>query len=265
MKIRDIQIENADLFDFVPTLPDLSIDLLLTDPPYNVSVKQTSLPPTTRTGYNFGDWDFNFDIYKYLSLALPKVKKAALIYCGMKQIGIVHKALVEADFTFRRLLVTIKPSAIPVNLKVIYPSVLDYTVYATRNVVKTTFNLPPNKSYIPPYFYNTFVSKHWIHPTMKPPSIINQLIATHSNPGDLVADFCAGSGTTVYACDSLNRRFIGCEREPKYYDYIVKQLQKPTLDDFLKPEQNNSDGNLSDPKPTQDLLFEYETRKSRKP
>jgi DNA modification methylase len=94
---------------------------------------------------------------------------------------------------------------------------------------------------------------------MKPPSIINQLIATHSNPGDLVADFCAGSGTTIYACDSHNRRFIGCEKEPKYYDYIVKQLQKPTLDDFLKPEQNNKDGNLSNSEPIKTPLFEYET------
>jgi site-specific DNA-methyltransferase (adenine-specific) len=65
-----------------------------------------------------------------------------------------------------------------------------------------------------------------LHPTQKPVELYEYLIRTYTNPGDTVLDFCMGSGTTGEACKNLNRRFIGIEKEQKYYDIAKERLLK---------------------------------------
>jgi len=57
-----------------------------------------------------------------------------------------------------------------------------------------------------------------LHPTQKPLALIEWLIATYSNSGDVVLDNCMGSGTTGLACKNLGRKFIGIELDQKYFD-----------------------------------------------
>ena len=52
-----------------------------------------------------------------------------------------------------------------------------------------------------------------LHPTQKPLELCEWLIKTYSNEGDLVLDFCMGSGTTPLACKNTNRRYIGVEKD----------------------------------------------------
>ena len=56
-----------------------------------------------------------------------------------------------------------------------------------------------------------------IHPTQKPVTLMEYLIKTYTNPGDVVLDNCMGSGTTGVACKNTGRRFIGIERDPVYF------------------------------------------------
>lgn len=65
-----------------------------------------------------------------------------------------------------------------------------------------------------------------VHPTQKPVELMKYLVNTYTNEGDIVLDFCAGSGSTGVACRELNRKFIGIEKEQKYYDIMVKRLQE---------------------------------------
>ncbi len=62
------------------------------------------------------------------------------------------------------------------------------------------------------------------HPTQKPVALMEYLIKTYSNEGDTVLDFCMGSGTTGVACKTLNRNFIGIEKEKEYFDIAVKRI-----------------------------------------
>ena len=64
-----------------------------------------------------------------------------------------------------------------------------------------------------------------IHPTQKPVALFEYLIKTYTNEGDLVLDNCAGSGTTGVACQNLNRNYILIEKDPKYYEIILKRLE----------------------------------------
>ena len=56
-----------------------------------------------------------------------------------------------------------------------------------------------------------------VHPTQKPVALFEYLIKTYTNPGDLVLDNCAGSGTTAVACKQTGRRFICIEKDPDYW------------------------------------------------
>ena len=63
-----------------------------------------------------------------------------------------------------------------------------------------------------------------LHSTQKPVALMEYLIKTYSNEGDLVLDNCAGSGTTGEACDNLGRGWILMEKEEKYIEVIKNRL-----------------------------------------
>lgn len=62
------------------------------------------------------------------------------------------------------------------------------------------------------------------HPTEKPVDLLEWLIQTYSNEGDLVLDSCMGVGSTGVACLNTKRRFVGIELDPKYYELARKRL-----------------------------------------
>jgi len=63
-----------------------------------------------------------------------------------------------------------------------------------------------------------------IHPTQKPVALMEYLIKTYTNEGDLVLDNCMGSGTTGVACKNLGRDFIGIELDEKYFEIATKRI-----------------------------------------
>lgn len=62
------------------------------------------------------------------------------------------------------------------------------------------------------------------HPTQKPIALMEYLIRTYTNEGDTVLDNCMGSGTTGVAARQAGRRFIGIERDEKYFDICVERI-----------------------------------------
>jgi len=63
-----------------------------------------------------------------------------------------------------------------------------------------------------------------LHPTQKPVALMEYLIKTYSNEGDTVLDFVMGSGTTGVACKNLNRKFIGIEKDEKYFQVAKERI-----------------------------------------
>ena len=63
-----------------------------------------------------------------------------------------------------------------------------------------------------------------LHPTQKPVELLEWLVKTYSNEGDIILDNCMGSGTTGEACLKLNRNFIGIELDTKYFNICKNRL-----------------------------------------
>jgi site-specific DNA-methyltransferase (adenine-specific) len=69
-----------------------------------------------------------------------------------------------------------------------------------------------------------------LHPTQKPVALYEYLIKTYTNEGDTVLDFTMGSGTTGVAAVALGRSFIGIEKEQKYFDIATRRINQTQLE-----------------------------------
>ena len=82
-----------------------------------------------------------------------------------------------------------------------------------------------------PRSYQYFKSVHTangnrLHPSQKPIDLLEYLIKTYTDEGDMVLDFTMGSGSTGVACQNTNRNYIGIEIEPEYYQIAEERLQE---------------------------------------
>ena len=68
------------------------------------------------------------------------------------------------------------------------------------------------------------IRKGSLHPTQKPVDLLEYLIKTYTNEGETVLDFTMGSGSTGVACKNTNRRFIGIEKDEKYYEIARQRI-----------------------------------------
>lgn len=62
------------------------------------------------------------------------------------------------------------------------------------------------------------------HPTQKPVALLEYLIKTYTNEGELVLDFTMGTGTIGVACKNLNRKFISIELDKEYYNVAKRRI-----------------------------------------
>lgn len=65
-----------------------------------------------------------------------------------------------------------------------------------------------------------------VHPTQKPVALLEYLIKTYTNEGEIVLDNCMGSGSTGVACVNTNRNFIGIELDEKYFNIAKERIEK---------------------------------------
>ena len=72
---------------------------------------------------------------------------------------------------------------------------------------------------------NLSKDKSGLHPTQKPIELCEYLIKTYTNEKDLVLDFTMGSGSTGVACKNINRKFIGIEKDIKYFDIAKNRIE----------------------------------------
>lgn len=93
------------------------------------------------------------------------------------------------------------------------------------------FKCPANKT-MPSTVLEFNNEQKTVHPTQKPVALMEYLIRTYTNPGDVVMDNCMGSGTTGVAAMNTARGFIGIERDAKYFE-IARQRIHTALEDWL--------------------------------
>lgn len=226
--------KNMSCFDFLKEIPNNSVNLVLIDPPYEIS-KATNFQNGDPTGkdtdrfrisMDFGDWDKNFTgldkVFKE-GYRILKDGGTFISFYDIWKITTIKQYLDDAKFKQPRFIEWIKTNPVPINSKINYLTNAREIAILGVKKAKPTFNSSYDKGI---YEFPICHDSGRFHPTQKPLALMKALIEKHSNPNDIVVDCFAGSGTTGVAALELQRDFIGCEINPEYFEKSLARLQK---------------------------------------
>lgn len=227
-----IDIRCGDSFDLIKSLSDASIDLLLTDVPYNVSKENNikTMPDRNgRNGIDFGEWDDDFDL-NTLKEFIPLLKKdgSFITFCAFEQYAEIRRILENAGLICKDKFIWKKTNPMPRNRDRRYISNCEMGVWFVKKGGKWTFNRQDEKYQQMVFEYPSESGggvKRW-HPTQKNVKLLEELIKIHSNENDVIFDPFMGSGSTCIAAFNTGRHFIGFEKERKYYDIACNRLNE---------------------------------------
>ena len=263
-----INLYNDDCFNVLKTLPDESVDLVLTDPPYGTTAIQwdnvldfdrvwVELERITKPKSNiilFASQPFTsllitskLDWFRYeliwnknkcgspgLAKKRPqKVHENILIFS--KESGCIYNPIMEKGEPWKR------ESKNPEG----YGTGVNTHKYGFG---KNKFMGGENKGIRYPksilHASRNFSAQQTVHPTQKPTNVLNWLIMTYSNEGDVVLDFTMGSGSTGVSAKLTGRKFIGIEKEKEYFDISEKRISFIS-DKAFEPLVTRSDSQLT--------------------
>jgi len=229
----------GDCRDVLPVLGQ--VDLVLTDPPYAVSVagsKHVGRPGkgTRRLDFFAGDSDWQGMVAMWidcLRATVAKMTPQASIYAwtGHREFGPTVADLEAAGFSTRPL-AWAKSHPPPPPPGSGWPSGFELCVYGYRIGARTWNHdgttAPRSNVFTADSFRHGQPGKA-DHPTQKPRAVIDPLVLASSLPGDIVLDPFMGSGTTLVAAKALGRRAIGIEIEERYCEIAARRLAQEIL------------------------------------
>ena len=200
-------IECGDCLELMKDIPDKSVDLIVTDPPYGKKAdKGTNGFGTSKNRRYQGGWD-NQRPDKQVFDEMFRISKNLIIFganyfCDMLPFS-NHWIFWDkkGDISFKN-------------------------PFADGELIYTTFTSPIKRIVFKQQGFITDSKDKRYHPTQKPSELIQMLIEQYSNEGDLVLDPFLGSGTTAVACVNTNRHYIGFELDPQYYNIACKRLDE---------------------------------------
>ncbi|OQX74963.1 MAG: DNA modification methylase [Campylobacteraceae bacterium 4484_4] len=229
LSIPKIHIERNDCFAFLEGVKEESIDLILIDPPYEISRKtgfQSVVNGVERFGVSmdFGNWDHEkLDLETIIPSFYRVLKKGgtAIIFYDLWKITPLSEALKQSGFKQLRFLEWLKTNPVPLNSKVNYLTNAREIAISAVKGGRPKFHSSYDNGI---YEFPIYQGKERSHPTQKPVKLFEALIEKHSDPGDTVLDCFLGSGTTAVACKRTGRNFTGCELDETYCKNAIKRV-----------------------------------------
>ena len=239
----NIKLYQGDCLDVMGgNIPDKSVDMILCDLPYG----------TTQCSWDtIIPFEPLWEQYKRVikdngAIVLfgsePFTSKLVCSQIDLFRYDLVWDKQRVSDF----LNVHIKPLDCHENILVFYkrrptynPQYWYSTPYARQDCIKTTSTVYRAKQRMgsgsldgrryPLSVLSFAKDKDGLHPTQKPVALLEYLIKTYTNEGEVVLDNCMGSGSTGVACIGTNTKVIGMEKDEKIFDIAKKRIEEQTF------------------------------------
>ena len=239
-----MKLYNADCMEILKTIPDNSVDLILTDPPYNISKGGRLHRLSAKGNYmdidlDFGEWDYNFDPIPFLEESKRILNDyGSIIVWTSEQLYGVYREWCGKHMYPKQLFVWVKQNPVPQFRKVGYRQATELAFWASKgklgkdnpNFIFTTQQEMTNVFYAPV----VAGEERTEHPTQKPLSIFTQLVNTHCRPSGVVLDPFMGSGTTGVAAVSTGRDFSGVELDEKWFNIARERVDREVENNSMK-------------------------------
>ena len=236
-----IELIQGDCLEKMKDIPDGSVDMVLTDPPYGTTAcKWDSVIP----------FDAMWEQLKRITK-----KNGAIVLFGSQPFTSVlvcsNLPMFKYDWTWRKpkgtghLNAKKQPMRDKEDIVVFYAGQSVYNPqmvagkpypeksgwketegYEGYGVDKRVGNANSGTRYPKQVLEFGVVERGTLHPTQKPVALMEYLIKTYTNEGETVLDFTMGSGTTGVACVNLNRNFIGIELDAEYFKIAEKRINE---------------------------------------
>lgn len=210
-----------DCLEGMKRIPDNSIDLIVTDPPYEFETRGSGFYKKRDYYDEIAAQGLSKGITEEYLVEMERIMKATNIYlfCNKNQLRMYFDFYKEKNCD---LLVWHKLNPIPVvNNK--YLSDVEYIFFAREKGVRIGGEYHSLSK-----VYTSNVNKKdlnlYHHPTVKPLPLVSKLITNSSNIGDVVFDPFMGSGTTAIACLKSKRHYLGFEINKEYYNTALLRI-----------------------------------------
>lgn len=235
-------VYNEDCILGLAKIPDKSIDLIITDPPY-LHTKGRGINHETGKKYANGHSKFaNSDLYSTSGFMMSEMSYFGeeqidkilteyvrvckipnmYIFCNETQVPYYTTWAINHGLMFS-ILIWEKPLSIINRNRFSQNIEFIIRIYDYGTALNRLHNV--NDIYSRVQKINQVPHNDKLHPTQKPLSIVEGFLLLSSNEGDIVLDSFCGSGTTAIACIKNKRNYICFEKEKKFYDIILQRIQ----------------------------------------
>lgn len=234
----EIRLINGDCLLSMDLIPDDSVDLLLTDPPYNLGLfmqqRSTNLKQM-RDNY-FGaagwdnlspqDWEESMDAFFGAAARVVRKGGAVIVFMAVIKLETLIALAQKHGFYYKTTGAWHKLNPMPRNMNLHFVNSMESWVYFINGAKTGTFN---NDGKVLHDFFESSVTpksekRYGKHPTQKPVELMDYFIKTLTNPGDLVLDPFMGSGSAGVSALGLKRKFIGIELNEEYFDIATRRM-----------------------------------------
>lgn len=213
-----IDLRQGDCLELMKDIPDKSIDMIITDPPY-------STPVITWFGRkqvkNVADLSIQETYMKTLKSEFERILKPeapVFIFCDDRYYPSIYRAFY--DWKNVQMLIWDKGK---IGMGKPFRKRHELLIYANRESID--YYRTENITHYPTVLNYSVVSEHErVHPAQKPVKLLQDLIIGFSKDGDTILDCFMGSGSTGVACINTNRNFIGIELDEKYFNIAKERI-----------------------------------------
>lgn len=231
-----IQLVQGDCLELMKDIPDGSVDMVLTDPPYGTTAcKWDTVIPLEPM------WERLKRVIKLngaIVMTASQPFTTTLIASNIKNYKynwVWNKALAGNGILAKKQPLKIHEDVIVFNSKIYQPEMRKGKARwkgGIKDKHGTFSNAEAPKVWSDEYYPVSIIDISGagmrtgrVHPTQKPVALMEYLIKTYTNEGETVLDFTMGSGTTGIACKNLNRSFIGIELDETYFNIAKERIE----------------------------------------
>ena len=214
----------SDCLDFLRKLPDNSIDLVVSDPPYEIQTRGAGMYKAADKGYVAELDEMKDGFSEEVLVELCRVMKKINIYlfCSQKQIIPLLNFFVRDRACNYNLLTWHKSNPIPACGNK-YITDTEFIMFFRERGVRIFGSAQTKKTYyVTPL--NVADKRKYGHPTVKPVEIVENLILNSCPSGGVVLDPFAGSGTTAEAAIRTGNNYLCCEINPRWVAVAENRL-----------------------------------------
>ncbi len=212
-------------------IPDKCIDLILTDPPYNIAQYSTGnipLPGRDALNNDIADWDtipLNPEALLEDFLRILKPDGNIFVFTSYNMLGKWHEVF-DKEFDTFQFFIWHKTNPAPKIYKNGFLNSCEMVICLWNKGHKWNFSNQKemHNFYECPICMPPERLKNPKHPAQKPVRLLKHLISISTNPGDIVFDPFMGVGSSGVAAKELGREYIGCEIDKAYYDAACKRV-----------------------------------------